>query len=174
MSSRHAQWPVNGLLPQPPPGRYQVHSRRVEQWGRKFAGCYGDEMTMQRGGAFQIAAPIRFLPRNFTNRFSIRIPPLPLKHYACETFYHTTRRGILAAAGVALSVPANAQGVWVGAGPVGVGVGFGAAWGGYYDGYHGLGYHAYADDDFAYVGRPHCRLIREHFNGRLRTVRLCW
>jgi hypothetical protein len=31
--------------------------------------------------------------------------------------------GILAAAGVALSVPASAQGVWIGAGPVGVGVG---------------------------------------------------
>ena len=29
---------------------------------------------------------------------------------------------LLAAAGVALSVPASAQGVWVGAGPVGVGV----------------------------------------------------
>jgi len=39
--------------------------------------------------------------------------------------------GILAAAGIALSAPANAQGVWVGAGPVGVGVG--PAWGSYYD-----------------------------------------
>ena len=82
--------------------------------------------------------------------------------------------GILAAAGVALSVPANAQGVWVGAGPVGVGVGVGPGWGGYYDGYYGPGYrsYAYADDDF--VGRRHCRLIREDFNGRLRTVRRCW
>ncbi len=82
--------------------------------------------------------------------------------------------GILAAAGVALSVPANAQGVWVGAGPVGVGVG--PVWGGYYDGYYGPGYrsYAYTDDDFAYVGRRHCRLIREDFNGRLRTVRRCW
>jgi hypothetical protein len=52
--------------------------------------------------------------------------------------------GTLAAAGVALLVPANAQGVWVGAGPRG----------GYHDGYYGPGYHsyAYADDDFAYVG----------------------
>lgn len=85
--------------------------------------------------------------------------------------------GILAAAGVALSVPANAQGVWVGAGPVGVGVGVGPTWGGYYDGYYSPGYHsyAYADDDFAYVGRRrHCRLIREDFNGRLRTVQRCW
>jgi hypothetical protein len=24
------------------------------------------------------------------------------------------------------------------------------------------------------VGRRHCRLIREDFNGRLRTVRRCW
>ena len=38
--------------------------------------------------------------------------------------------GLLAAAGIAMSVPANAQGVWVGAGPVGVGVG--PSWG-YYD-----------------------------------------
>jgi len=82
--------------------------------------------------------------------------------------------GILAAAGIALSAPANAQGVWVGAGPVGVGVG--PAWGSYSDGYYGPGYHsyAYADDDFAYVGRRHCRLIREHFNGHLRTVQRCW
>ena len=38
--------------------------------------------------------------------------------------------GILAAAGVALSVPASAQGVWIGAGPVGVGVGVGPGYGG--------------------------------------------
>ena len=37
--------------------------------------------------------------------------------------------GLLAAAGIAMSVPANAQGVWVGAGPVGVGVGVGPGWG---------------------------------------------
>ncbi len=33
--------------------------------------------------------------------------------------------GLLAAAGIALAVPANAQGVWFGAGPVGVGIGTG-------------------------------------------------
>ena len=37
--------------------------------------------------------------------------------------------GLLAAAGIAMSVPANAQGVWVGAGPVGVGVGVGPSCG---------------------------------------------
>lgn len=85
--------------------------------------------------------------------------------------------GILAAAGVALSVPASAQGVWVGAGPVGVGVGVGP---GYYDGYYdrryyGPAYRSYAydyDGDYAY--RRHCRIVREDFNGRLRTICRCW
>ena len=85
--------------------------------------------------------------------------------------------GILAAAGVAMSVatsvPASAQGIWVGAGPVGVGVGVGPA---YYDhGYYGPAHRSYAyDDDYAYVGPRHCRIVREDFNGRLRTVRRCW
>jgi hypothetical protein len=85
--------------------------------------------------------------------------------------------GILAAAGIAVSVPASAQGVWVGAGPVGVGVGVGPVYNGYYDhGYYGPGYRSYAydNDDYAYVGRRHCRTIREDFNGRLRTIRRCW
>ena len=67
----------------------------------------------------------------------------------------------LAATGVALSVPASAQGVYVGAGPVGVGVGVGPGWG-YRDGYYGHGYRSYAYDD-GY--RRHCRLVRDHFNG---------
>src|SRR6516164_11029867 len=50
--------------------------------------------------------------------------------------------GLLAAAGIAMSMPANAQGVWVGAGPVGVGVGVGPGWG--YRGYYGPGYRSYA------------------------------
>ena len=66
--------------------------------------------------------------------------------------------GILAAAGVALSVPASAQGVWIGAGPVGVGVGVGPGYG-YYDGY---------------TYRRHCRVVREDFNGYVRKVRRCW
>jgi hypothetical protein len=80
----------------------------------------------------------------------------------------------LAATGVALSVPASAQGVFVGAGPVGVGVGVGPGWG-YRDGYYGSGYRSgyrsYAYDD-GY--RRHCRLVRDRFNGHVRTVRRCW
>jgi hypothetical protein len=75
---------------------------------------------------------------------------------------------LLAAAGVALSVPASAQGVWVGAGPVGVGVGPG--WG-YYDGYYGPRYRSYAYDD-GYSYRRHCRIVRDQFNGR--KIRQCW
>ena len=78
--------------------------------------------------------------------------------------------GILAAAGVALSVPASAQGVWVGAGPFGVGVGPSY---GYYDpDYYGPTYRTYAyDDDYGY---RRCRIVREDFNGHLRAVRHCW
>ena len=78
----------------------------------------------------------------------------------------------LAATGVALSVPASAQGVFVGAGPVGVGVGVGPGWG-YRDGYYGPGYRSYAYDG-GYGYRRHCRLVREHFNGHVRTIRRCW
>jgi hypothetical protein len=76
----------------------------------------------------------------------------------------------LAATGVALSVPASAQGLWVGAGPVGVGVGVGPGWG-YRDGYYGHGYRSYAYDD-GY--RRHCRLVRDRVNGHVRTIRRCW
>jgi hypothetical protein len=82
--------------------------------------------------------------------------------------------GILAAAGVALSVPASAQGVWVGAGPVGVGVGVGPGWGYYgrYDyGPRYRGYYAY-DGDYGY--RRHCRVVRENINGYVRKIRRCW
>jgi outer membrane scaffolding protein for murein synthesis (MipA/OmpV family) len=85
--------------------------------------------------------------------------------------------GILAAAGIAAAAPVSAQGVWVGAGPVGVGVGVGPVYNGYYDhGYYGPAYRSYAydNDDYAYVGRRHCRTIREDFNGRMRTIRRCW
>jgi hypothetical protein len=80
--------------------------------------------------------------------------------------------GLLAAAGIAMSVPANAQGVWVGAGPVGVGVGVGPGWG-YYDRGYGPGYRSYAYDD-GYSYRRHCRIIRENHNGFIRKVRQCW
>ena len=83
--------------------------------------------------------------------------------------------GILAAAGVALSVPASAQGVWIGAGPVGVGVGVGPGYygGGYYGGYDGPRYRSYAYDD-GYTYRRHCRVVRENINGYVRKVRRCW
>ena len=85
-----------------------------------------------------------------------------------------TATGLAATGLVALSVPASAQGVWVGAGPVGVGVGVGVGPGwGYRDGYYGPGYRSYAYDD-GYVNRRHCRLVREHFNGHARTIRRCW
>jgi len=71
--------------------------------------------------------------------------------------------GLLAAAGIALSVPASAQGVWVGAG-VGVGPGYG---------HYGPGYRSYAYDD-GYAYRRHCRVVREVFNGHVRHIRRCW
>jgi hypothetical protein len=81
--------------------------------------------------------------------------------------------GILAAAGVAMSVPASAQGVWIGAGPVGVGVGVGPGYG-YYDRYdYGPRYRSYAYDD-GYTYRRHCRVVRENINGYIRKVRRCW
>jgi hypothetical protein len=82
--------------------------------------------------------------------------------------------GLLAAAGIAMSIPANAQGVWVGAGPVGVGVGVGPSYGydrGYYGYGYGPGYRSYAYDGG--YGR-HCRIVRENFNGHFRKVRQCW
>ena len=82
--------------------------------------------------------------------------------------------GILAAAGVALSVPASAQGVWLGAGPFGVGVGVGPSYGYYDPGYYGPAYRSYAYDDNYDYGYRHCRIVREDFNGHLRAVRRCW
>jgi len=86
--------------------------------------------------------------------------------------------GMLVATGVAASAmisPAGAQGFWVGAGPVGVGVGVGPGWG-YNDGYYDPGYRSYAydNDDYAYVTRRHCRIVREDFNGHIRRIRHCW
>jgi hypothetical protein len=95
-----------------------------------------------------------------------------------EDFMKKLAIGLIAAAGIALSVPANAQGVYVGAGPVGVGVGVGVGpgWGGgYYDrGYYGPGYRgSYAYDD-GYAHRRHCRVVRQDINGHIRSVRRCW
>ena len=84
--------------------------------------------------------------------------------------------GLLAVAGIAMSVPASAQGVYVGAGPVGVGVGVGPGYGyrdGYYrDGYYGHGYRSYAYDNGP--SYRHCRSVRQNINGHFRTVRRCW
>jgi hypothetical protein len=81
--------------------------------------------------------------------------------------------GILAAAGIIMSVPASAQGVYVGAGPVGVGVGVGPGYG-YNRGYYGPGYRSYAyDDGYGYRG-SHCRSVRQVYHGHVRYVRRCW
>jgi len=87
--------------------------------------------------------------------------------------------GLLTATGLAATgliatgvAPASAQGVYVGAGPVGVGVGVGPGWG-YRDRYYGPGYRSYAYDG-GYGYRRHCRLVREYFNGHARTIRRCW
>lgn len=73
--------------------------------------------------------------------------------------------GLLAAAGIAMSMPANAQGVWVGAGPVGVGVGVD----------HDYGYrHHHWRGDYA----SSCRVERSRIvtpSGRVifKTRRIC-
>ena len=78
--------------------------------------------------------------------------------------------GLMAAAGIALSLPANAESVYIGAGPVGVGVGNGY----YQDGWRS--HYAYDDDDAVVVRRhrDHCRVtvIRRH--GEVRKIRRCW
>ena len=91
-------------------------------------------------------------------------------------FLATTTAGV-----AALSVPASAQGFWIGAGPVGVGVGVGPGWGyydGYYNGYYDYGpryrSYAYYGDDGYYVNRRHCRVIRERIDGHVRKIRRCW
>lgn len=76
--------------------------------------------------------------------------------------------GLLAAAGIALSLPANAEGVWIGAGPFGVGVGTGPY--AYDDGYvYDRGY-AYRDDYYAYGD---CRVTTVYRNGYRTHIRRC-
>jgi hypothetical protein len=70
--------------------------------------------------------------------------------------------GMLAAAGIALAMPANAEGVYVGAGPVGVGVGV----------------HRDHDwrrdrDETVVVHRRHCRTIIVHEHGYTKKIRRC-
>jgi hypothetical protein len=86
----------------------------------------------------------------------------------------TVAIGLVTAAGVALSIPANAQGVYVGAGPNGVGVGVAP---GYYDGsgygepYRERSTRTY-NDDYAYAGECRVKIIR-HGDGRVTRVRRC-
>jgi hypothetical protein len=88
----------------------------------------------------------------------------------------TVALGLIAATGIAMAAPAAAQGVYVGAGPVGVGVGVGP---GYYDdGYYGPRYAVpYRDGyrygrDYAYAGGCRVKVIR-HNNGDVTRIRRC-
>jgi hypothetical protein len=79
---------------------------------------------------------------------------------------------ILAAAGVALSLPANAEGLWIGAGPVGVGIG---AYPTFYDGPYAARVRYYDDSDYVYsTDYARCRTITQDFGARVRTVRQCY
>ncbi len=77
--------------------------------------------------------------------------------------------GILAARVSHLLVPASAQGVWIGAGPVGVGVGPNY---GYYNGYYDYGPVIQLRLRRRLHLPRHCRVVRENFNGYVRKVRL--
>jgi hypothetical protein len=86
----------------------------------------------------------------------------------------TVAIGLLTVAGIALALPANAQGVYVGAGPGGVGVGVGP---GYYDGPryrepYREHYTRTYDDDYAYGGECRVKIIR-HGDGRVTRIRRC-
>lgn len=74
--------------------------------------------------------------------------------------------GLLAAAGIALSVPANADGLWIGAGPVGVGIGTGPHY------YNSYGY--YDHDGYAYARGRHCRIVTVDDGWGLRRVERCY
>lgn len=75
--------------------------------------------------------------------------------------------GLLAATGIALSLPAaNAQGVWVGAGPVGVGVGVGPY--AYDDGYAWGPRYRYRDYDYG-----DCSVTRIYRHGHVTYIRRC-
>jgi hypothetical protein len=126
-----------------------------------------------------------FPPAGRARDYGTNDPAISGTGAARQRFYHSGNKevlmkklaiGLLAAAGIAMSVPANAQGVWVGAGPVGVGVGVGPGYGyGYDRGYYGHGYGP-GYRSYAYDGgySRHCRVVRENFNGHIRKVRQCW
>lgn len=74
---------------------------------------------------------------------------------------------LLVAAGAAISVPAYADGLWVGAGPVGVGIGVGPF---HYDGPYGY----YDNDDHAYVRGRHCRTVTVDDGFGVRRIHRCY
>ena len=77
--------------------------------------------------------------------------------------------GLLTAAGVALAMPAHADGVYVGAGPVGVGVGVDTE---HHDGWR----HHYARDRDEVVikeHRRHCRTTIIHDGPVTKKIRRC-
>lgn len=76
--------------------------------------------------------------------------------------------GLLAATGIAMAMPANAEGVWIGAGPVGVGVGAGPY--AYDDGYAYGPRHVYRDYDHGYGD---CRVTTIYRNGHRTQIRRC-
>jgi hypothetical protein len=75
---------------------------------------------------------------------------------------------LLAVTGIALSLPANAEGVWIGAGPVGVGVGAGPY---AYDGGYAYGpRRVYRDRDYGYGD---CRVTTVYRHGQRTQIRRC-
>ena len=102
---------------------------------------------------------------------------------------------LIATIGIAFATPTLAQGIYLGAGPGGIGIGVSPGYGGYHHGgyhhggYHHGGYHdgyapAYGyrsggyrsyDDSYAYSpGYRRCRTVMiETPNGNLRRVRRC-
>ncbi|HEY1472566.1 MAG TPA: hypothetical protein VGF53_00620 [Pseudolabrys sp.] len=77
---------------------------------------------------------------------------------------------LLAAAGIALAVPANAESVYIGAGPAGVGVGVSD----HHEGWRS--HYAYDDDDAVVVRRhrDHCRITIVRHGDEVRKIRRCW
>ena len=73
--------------------------------------------------------------------------------------------GLLTAAGIVMAAPAYADGLWIGAGPVGVGIGTGPY---YYDN----GPYGYYDGDYAYA--RHCRTVTVDDGYGLRRIHRCY
>lgn len=74
--------------------------------------------------------------------------------------------GLLAAVGIAMALPANAEGVWIGAGPVGVGIGVGPY--AYDDGYAYSPGYVYRD-----YGYGDCRVTTVYRHGHRTQIHRC-